>query len=140
MTNLTVLPDDFARLNLPEPLERAILELGFENTTPVQTNVLPHSLNGLDIIAQAQTGTGKTAAFLISIITYDLENPVLDSRPPGTPFALIIAPTRELVMQIANDAEPLITYSDIKIVTLVGGLDYEKQIIADVECRALGFN
>ena len=127
MTNLTVLPDDFAALNLPQPLERAILELGFQNTTPVQTKVLPHSLDGLDIIAQAQTGTGKTAAFLISIITYDLENPVLDSRPRGTPFALIIAPTRELVMQIASDAKPLIAFSNIKIVPLVGGMDYEKQ-------------
>lgn len=127
MNRLTELPEDFARLNLPEPLEHAILDLGFQNTTPVQAQVLPHSLDGADIIAQAQTGTGKTAAFLISIITYDLENPTLDSRPPGTPFSLIIAPTRELVMQIASDAESLITYTDIQVATLVGGIDYEKQ-------------
>jgi ATP-dependent RNA helicase RhlB len=127
VNRLTELPEDFARLNLPEPLERAILDLGFQNTTPVQAEVLPHSLDGADIIAQAQTGTGKTAAFLISIITYDLENPTLDSRPPGTPFALIIAPTRELVMQIASDAESLIKYTDMTVATLVGGMDYEKQ-------------
>ena len=127
MNHLTELPEDFARLNLPEPLERAILDLGFQNTTPVQAQVLPHSLDGADIIAQAQTGTGKTAAFLLSIITYDLENPTLDARPPGTPFALIIAPTRELVMQIASDAESLIKYTDISVATLVGGMDYEKQ-------------
>ncbi|MGV0036294.1 MAG: DEAD/DEAH box helicase [Candidatus Azotimanducaceae bacterium WSBS_2022_MAG_OTU7] len=124
---MTELPEDFARLNLPEPLERAIVDLGFQNTTPVQAQVLPHSLDGADIIAQAQTGTGKTAAFLLSIITYDLENPTLDARPPGTPFALIIAPTRELVMQIASDAESLIKYTDISVATLVGGMDYEKQ-------------
>ncbi len=129
MNHLTELPEDFARLNLPEPLERAILDLGFQNTTPVQAQVLPHSLDGADIIAQAQTGTGKTAAFLLSIISYDLENPTLDSRPPGTPFALIIAPTRELVMQIASDAESLIKYTDISVATLVGGMDYEKQKI-----------
>ena len=127
MNRLTELPEDFARLNLPEPLEHAILDLGFQNTTPVQAEVLPHSLDGADIIAQAQTGTGKTAAFLLSIITYDLESPTLGSRPPGTPFSLIIAPTRELVMQIASDAESLITYTDIQVATLVGGIDYEKQ-------------
>jgi len=127
VNRLTELPEDFARLNLPEPLEHAILDLGFQNTTPVQAEVLPHSLDGADIIAQAQTGTGKTAAFLLSIITYDLENPTLGSRPPGTPFSLIIAPTRELVMQIASDAESLITYTDIQVATLVGGIDYEKQ-------------
>jgi ATP-dependent RNA helicase RhlB len=127
VNRLTELPEDFARLSLPEPLERAILDLGFQSATPVQAQVLPHSLDGADIIAQAQTGTGKTAAFLLSIITYDLENPTMDSRPPGTPFALIIAPTRELVMQIASDAELLITYTDIKVATLVGGIDYEKQ-------------
>ncbi|MBT7532765.1 MAG: DEAD/DEAH box helicase [Gammaproteobacteria bacterium] len=127
VNRLTELPEDFARLNLPEPLKQAILDLGFQNTTPVQAEVLPHSLDGADIIAQAQTGTGKTAAFLLSIITYDLENPTLGSRPPGTPFSLIIAPTRELVMQIASDAESLITYTDIQVATLVGGIDYEKQ-------------
>ena len=127
MNRLTELPEDFARLNLPEPLERAILDLGFQHTTPVQAQVLPHSLDGADIIAQAQTGTGKTAAFLLSIITYDLENPTLHSRPPGTPFSLIIAPTRELVMQIASDAESLVKYTDIQVATLVGGMDYEKQ-------------
>lgn len=124
---MTNLPEDFAILNLPEPLAKAILDLGFQSTTPVQREVLPFSLDGSDIIAQAQTGTGKTAAFLISIIAYDLENPTFDSRPPGTPFALIIAPTRELVMQITRDAHELVKYTDIGVVSLVGGIDYEKQ-------------
>ena len=71
--------EDFAELDLPEELNRAIADLGFTRCTPVQKQVLPHSLDGRDIIAQAQTGTGKTAAFLISIIAYDLENPSLQS-------------------------------------------------------------
>lgn len=125
--NLTTLPEDFAQLDLPEPLEDAIIDLGFESATPIQREVLPHSLNGSDIIAQAQTGTGKTAAFLISIIAYDLENPSVDSRPAGTPYALIIAPTRELVMQIKSDADDLCKYTDIKVAALVGGMDYDKQ-------------
>lgn len=120
-------PPDFAELDLPEALNRAILDLGFESCTPVQKEVLPHALDGKDIIAQAQTGTGKTAAFLISVITYHLENPEIEARRKGTPFALAIAPTRELAMQISADAELLSKYANLKIVALVGGIDYDKQ-------------
>ncbi len=118
---------DFASLDLPDELNESITNLGFRQCTPVQKEVLPFSLDGRDIIAQAQTGTGKTAAFLISIITYDLENPELNQRPPGMPFALIIAPTRELVLQISKDADDLVGNTDIVIVSVVGGMDYEKQ-------------
>jgi ATP-dependent RNA helicase RhlB len=118
---------DFASLDLPDELNASIAELGFTECTPVQNEVLPYSLDGRDIIAQAQTGTGKTAAFLISIIAYDLENPELNQRPPGRPFALIIAPTRELVLQISKDADDLVYNTDIVIVSVVGGIDYEKQ-------------
>ncbi len=127
MSSTIKLPEDFQRLDLPEELGRAILDLGFESCTPVQNQVLPHSLDGKDIIAQAQTGTGKTAAFLLSIITYDLENPSIDERPDGTPYALVIAPTRELVIQITNDAESLTKYTDLNVVSLVGGMDYDRQ-------------
>lgn len=118
---------DFAKLELPLELDRAIAELGFSNCTPVQKEVLPHSLDGKDIIAQAQTGTGKTAAFLISVITYHLENPEVEKRAPGTPFALVIAPTRELVLQITSDAEGLSAHCDFRSIAVVGGIDYEKQ-------------
>ena len=101
--------------------------MGFVDCTPVQKEVLPHSLDGKDIIAQAQTGTGKTAAFLISIITYHLENPETEQRRPGTPFALVIAPTRELVLQITQDAQNLSQFCDFKSIAVVGGIDYEKQ-------------
>ena len=123
------LPEDFARLDLPEEITKAIIQLGFPAATPVQNKVLPCSLDGMDIIAQAQTGTGKTAAFLISILAYELENPLPPGqhRKPGTPFALIIAPTRELVMQIASDAETLAEFTDINIVALLGGIGYEEQ-------------
>ncbi len=121
------LGEDFKVLDLPEKLNLAIRKLNFSACTPIQKEVLPHSLDGEDVIAQAQTGTGKTAAFLISIITYHLENPERESRPAGTPFALIIAPTRELVMQIASDAALLTEFSDIRVMAVVGGIDYEKQ-------------
>jgi ATP-dependent RNA helicase RhlB len=119
--------EDFAVLDLPPELNEAIAGLGFTHCTPVQKEVLPYNLDGRDVIARAQTGTGKTAAFLISIIAYDLENPTLNDRPPGTPFALIIAPTRELVLQISSDAAELAENTDISIVSVVGGIDYEKQ-------------
>jgi len=118
---------DFSRMNLPEPLLAAIDDMGFIACTPVQKEVVPHALDGEDVIAQAQTGTGKTAAFLISIITYHLENPEDKPRAPGTPYALIVAPTRELVMQISSDAENLTRHTDITTLTVVGGIDYERQ-------------
>lgn len=120
-------PADFAELKLPTELNDAIIDLGFQSCTPVQKEVLPHSLDGEDIIAQAQTGTGKTAAFLISVITYHLENPEFEKRTKGKPFALVIAPTRELVMQITKDAELLSAYTDLKVMAVMGGMDYEKQ-------------
>ena len=118
---------EFAKLDLPDPINRAIARLSFNDCTPVQREVLPHALDGHDIIAQAQTGTGKTAAFLLTLIGYHLENPEDEPRRNGTPFALIIAPTRELVMQIASDAEDLAWFTDLSIVTLVGGIDYDRQ-------------
>jgi ATP-dependent RNA helicase RhlB len=119
--------NDFLELDLPKELYQAIDKLGFTTSTPIQKAVLPFSLDGRDIIAQAQTGTGKTAAFLISVITYHLENPEYEERPAGTPFALIIAPTRELVMQIADDAVGLSLFTDLEVLSVVGGMDYEKQ-------------
>jgi ATP-dependent RNA helicase RhlB len=121
------MPEDFSSLELPSELVDAIAELQFHTCTPVQAEVLPHALDGADIVSQAQTGTGKTAAFLITLIAYHLENPEIDPRPAGTPFALIVAPTRELAIQISDDAMDLAKFTDIKIVTLMGGIDYEKQ-------------
>ncbi len=119
--------EDFSSLELPSELLEAIEELQFDTCTPVQAEVLPHALDGADIISQAQTGTGKTAAFLITLIAYHLENPEIEPRPDGTPFALIVAPTRELAIQISKDAEDLARHSQIRIVALMGGIDYEKQ-------------
>ena len=117
----------FSNFGLPKEINGAIKDLGYKAPTPIQAQTLPHSLNGEDIIGQAQTGTGKTAAFLISILTYELENPPEEDRPPGSPFALIIAPTRELVLQIQRDAEGLAKRTNINSLALVGGIDYEKQ-------------
>lgn len=120
----------FAAFNLVEPLNRAIADLGFEYCTPIQAQSLHYTLKGNDVTGRAQTGTGKTAAFLITIINDLVSNPIEGERFVAEPRALIIAPTRELVMQIANDAQDLSKYADLHVVTMVGGEDYQKQLRA----------
>jgi len=105
----------------------AIYDLGFQYCTPVQAEILPGSLDGRDATGRAQTGTGKTAVFLITVITRMLLNPGPEKRAPGTPRVLILAPTRELVLQISAEARDLSKYCDLKIISVFGGMDYEKQ-------------
>ena len=113
---------------LPDSLMRAIQDQGFSYCTPIQAAVLGSTLRGHDAIGRAQTGTGKTAAFLVSTITQLLETPPPDERFMGEPRALIIAPTRELVMQIASDAEGLTKHCPLNVMTFVGGMDLDKQL------------
>lgn len=117
----------FHDLDLPLDLMHGIADLGFEYASPIQAKSLPHTLNGHDVVGKAQTGTGKTAAFLLSVIDDLLRNPIKEERYAGEARALVIAPTRELVMQIADDAKGLCKYTDLKIHALVGGMDYGKQ-------------
>ncbi len=90
--------------------------------------MLGHTLKGKDAIGRAQTGTGKTAAFLVSTITQLLQTPPPKERYMGEPRALIIAPTRELVVQIAKDAEDLTKYTGLNVMSFVGGMDFDKQL------------
>ncbi len=115
---------DFA---LAPELMHAIQDLGFPYCTPIQAQVLGHTLAGKDAIGRAQTGTGKTAAFLISIISQLTQTRPPDERYMGEPRALIIAPTRELVVQIANDAIALTKYTNLNVMSFVGGMDFDKQ-------------
>src|SRR5690554_1145205 len=117
----------FHDFDLEPELMHGIADLGFEYCSPIQAQSLPHALSGKDIVGKAQTGTGKTAAFLTVIIDDLLKNPISEKRYAGEARALIIAPTRELVIQIAEDAKALCKYTDLKIHTLVGGMDYAKQ-------------
>ena len=117
----------FHDLGLDDRLMHGIADLGFEYASPIQAASLPHTLKGNDVIGKAQTGTGKTAAFLLTIINDLLSNPIEDERYMGEPRALVIAPTRELVVQIADDAAALVKHTDIKVATLIGGMDYQKQ-------------
>ena len=107
---------------------QGIADLGFKYCSPIQAQVLPHTLQGHDAIGKAQTGTGKTAAFLITIFNDLLINPIEGERFVGEPRALVIAPTRELVMQIAADAADLSKHTGLQVATLIGGMDYQKQL------------
>lgn len=118
----------FHDLDLRDELLRGIADIGFEYCSPIQAGILPQTLQGHDAIGKAQTGTGKTAAFLITIFNDQLCHPPEGERFIGEPRALVIAPTRELVMQIAADAEELARYTGLKVATLIGGMDYQKQL------------
>jgi len=119
----------FDSLEIPELVLKGIAEAGFEFCTPIQAKTLPISLKGKDVAGQAQTGTGKTAAFLISLYTHLIKNPIPESKKAGwvAPRALVIAPTRELARQIQKDADVLGKYCEFKTLCVHGGIDYEKQ-------------
>ncbi len=114
----------FTELDLPAELLRGIEQIGFTDLTPVQEESIPLALNGRDVAAQAQTGTGKTAAFLIALFTRLTAHPAKGKKGPR---ALILAPTRELVVQICADAEGLGAFCPFKVQAIFGGVDYEKQ-------------
>ncbi len=116
----------FHDLQLDDSIMRGIHELGFQYCTPIQAESLPAAMQGRDTIGQAQTGTGKSAAFLLTILDRLLKNKP-EERFASEPRALVIAPTRELVMQIGKDAEGLSKYTDLNVVTIVGGMNYDGQ-------------
>jgi len=160
----------FESLQIPESVKRGIAELGYTRCTPIQAQTLPVALSGRDVAGQAQTGTGKTAAFLIAMFNRLLTDPDAggstaspaaprssdgtaspaaphsgaDTASPdaprsgdgapspsaprsGAPRAIVIAPTRELAVQIHSDAEGIGKYTGLKLAIVFGGVDYEKQ-------------
>ncbi len=117
----------FHDFDLPESLMHGISDLDFTYCTPIQAEILPSTLSGKDAFGKAQTGTGKTAAFLIAVITRMLQAPIQGKRSSGTPRVLIIAPTRELILQISEEARQLAKYCGLKIISVFGGMDYDKQ-------------
>ena len=115
----------FDSLSLPESIRKGIEAAGFTECTPIQAEALPLALSGKDVAGQAQTGSGKTAAFLIPLFARLLRSghPTL----PGAPRALILAPTRELAVQILWDAELLGQFTGLTMLAVYGGVDYQKQ-------------
>ncbi|MGA0333596.1 MAG: DEAD/DEAH box helicase [Kiritimatiellia bacterium] len=116
----------FSEIGLADELLHAISDLGYEYCTPIQAEILPELLGGRDGMGQAQTGTGKTAAFLLASLTRLLKEQKPD-LPNGCPRMLILAPTRELVLQIEEEAAELMKYTPLQSLPVYGGLDYEPQ-------------
>ena len=114
-------------VGLPEELLHALSDLEFRYCTPIQAKALPLSLDGANVCGRAQTGTGKTAAFLLTIFKQLLEKPAAPDRRKGFPRALVMAPTRELCMQIARDAEDLGKYTGLRTLAVYGGMDMQAQ-------------
>ncbi len=115
----------FEELNIHDKILEGIRAAGFSECTPVQARTLPAALEGRDIAAQSQTGTGKTAAFLITVFSRMLEQP--EFKRGTSPRVLIIAPTRELVVQIEAEAKLIGGPAGFKIMPVFGGIDYMKQ-------------
>ncbi len=117
----------FHDFGLPAAIMHAIADLDFQYCTPIQEKSLPHVMEGKDLIGKAHTGTGKSAVFLITILTRLLQQGQKSTKEKS-PRALVIAPTRELVIQIAKDGRQLAQYTPLKITAVFGGADYQKQI------------
>ena len=114
----------FSEFDLPPQIRQGLADAGFDRCTLVQAEVLPLSLAGRDVAAQAQTGTGKTAAYLVTIFNKLLAAPAPEPREPR---ALVIAPTRELVVQVAADAEKLGAHTGLVTEAVFGGMEYREQ-------------
>ncbi len=118
----------FSDFALHPAVIEALEKKGFHNCTPIQALALPLTLEGRDVAGQAQTGTGKTMAFLTSTFHYLLSHPAIADRQVNQPRALIMAPTRELAVQIHADAEPLAQATGLKLGLAYGGDGYDKQL------------
>ncbi len=141
MNNTHLTQTRFSNLELSDSILRGLKDAGFEHCTPIQKKALPLSLRGKDVAGQAQTGTGKTAAFLLATFQYllndvddsiDAEEPapkaVVQSNKSKNPSAIILAPTRELAIQIHKDALQLGKHLNLKLALIYGGTDYQKQL------------
>ncbi|MGJ4802810.1 ATP-dependent RNA helicase RhlB [Luteimonas sp. SDU82] len=117
----------FSSFELHPALLAGLESAGFTRCTPIQAMTLPITLAGRDVAGQAQTGTGKTLAFLVTVINRLLSRPALAERKPEDPRALILAPTRELAIQIHKDAMKLAPELGLKFALVYGGVDYDKQ-------------
>ena len=118
---------EFSSFDLHPALVSGLADLNFVRCTVIQAESLPFALAGRDVAGQAQTGTGKTIAFLLATYQHLLTRPAADTRRETQPRALIIAPTRELAIQIYNDAEGLGTHTGLKLGLVYGGTGYIQQ-------------
>ena len=116
----------FTSLGLAEPLLRAIHDAGYTIPTPIQAQAIPQVLAGRDLLAAAQTGTGKTAGFTLPILHHLTSRP-LPSPKPGRPRCLILVPTRELAAQVEESVKTYGKYVALKSMVMFGGVNINPQ-------------
>ncbi|WP_301098287.1 ATP-dependent RNA helicase SrmB [Otariodibacter sp.] len=114
--------ETFEELDLSPELLKALTKKGYKRPTAIQQEIIPSALDGRDVLGSAPTGTGKTAAFLLPAIQHLLDYP---RRKPGPPRVLVLTPTRELAMQVAEQAEILSEFTNLNIATITGGVAYQ---------------
>lgn len=112
----------FEELDLSPELLKALKQKGYKRPTAIQQETIPAAMQGRDLLGSAPTGTGKTAAFLLPALQHLLDHP---RRKPGPPRVLVLTPTRELAMQVAEQAEVLAQFTSLKIATITGGVAYQ---------------
>jgi ATP-dependent RNA helicase RhlE len=115
----------FFELGLSEPLQRAVSAQGYEETTPIQTQAIPPAMGGRDIVGCAQTGTGKTLAFVLPALEYLLRDQA--KTKARRPRVVILEPTRELVIQVAGEIQKLTEHTPLRVVSVYGGAGMKKQ-------------
>jgi ATP-dependent RNA helicase RhlE len=113
----------FTELEIGKTLQKAVRALGYEETTPIQAEAIPHALQGRDIVGCAQTGTGKTLAFLLPAI----EHLQRSKSKTKNPRVAVLAPTRELAIQVAGEAHKLVAGTPLRVATVYGGAQMKKQ-------------
>ncbi|MGR5064154.1 ATP-dependent RNA helicase SrmB [Photobacterium sp. DNB22_13_2] len=114
---------EFSELELDSELLQAIADLGYDRPTVIQAEAIPHALDGRDVLASAPTGTGKTAAFLLPMIQHLQDFP---RKKPGPARVLVLTPTRELAIQVADQARALAKHTQLKVFTITGGISYDE--------------
>ena len=120
----------FSQLQLAEPLNRAIAEMGYESMTPIQEQAIPVVLQGRDVMGAAQTGTGKTAAFTLPLLQRMLKHENASMSPARHPVrALVLLPTRELAVQVAGQVEQYAKYTNLRSAVVFGGMDMKPQTL-----------
>src|SRR5947208_8296649 len=118
----------FSNLSLAEPLARAVAEMGYETMTPIQEQAIPVVLQGKDVMGAAQTGTGKTAAFSLPLLQKMLKHENASMSPARHPVrALVLAPTRELADQVANNVKAYSKHTKLRATVVFGGIDIKPQ-------------
>ncbi|MDS1139874.1 DEAD/DEAH box helicase [Pusillimonas sp. SM2304] len=122
-------PTPFAALGLADPLLRAVADTGYEHPTPIQAQAIPQVIKGGDLLAAAQTGTGKTAGFTLPILHRLLQNPA-QGRKPGQPRVLILTPTRELTAQVEESVRTYGRHTSVRSMVMFGGVNINPQISA----------